>query len=222
VRTVMTAVLIAIVSATIIEAPIMAAPASAPSAPLGVVLQSENAHVGTDVTYSGATIYDGDRLQTPEKGTLRVQLGTGQLVLRQSTIADVHAFPNGFSAELGLGSVIVSSAEGQTFQLIANGATIRPANSQPTSGQITRISPKALILTSTRGVLQVTLGDEVRTVDPGSSYRMELESDDSGPGPLPQMPHPTARNRFLWIAIPAVAVVTGVVMWRALVSPAGP
>ncbi len=215
-----TAILIAALSLVLIEAPVMAAPASSPSAPLGVVVAAENANVGAGVTTGGATIYDGDRLQTPANSTLRVRLGSGQMVLRQNTIADVHAFPNGFSANLDNGTVVVSSAEGQTFQLIADGATVRPANSQATSGQISMISPTELILTGTRGTLQVTMGDEVETVEAGSSYRLEVESED--PGPNPQAPHPTARNHFLWIAIPVIAAVTGIVIWRAMTSPTTP
>jgi len=220
VRKLFTAVLIAALSVVLIEAPVMAAPASSPSAPLGVVVAAENANVGAGVTTSGATIYDGDRLQTPANSTLRVRLGSGQIVLRQNTVADVHSFPNGFSANLDAGTVAVSSAAGQTFQVIADGATVRPANAQPASGQISMISATELILTGTRGTLEVSMGDEVRTVEAGSSYRMEVQPED--PGPNPQAPHATARNRFLWIAIPVIAAVTGVVVWRALVSPTTP
>jgi hypothetical protein len=173
------------------------------------------------VTTSGATIYDGDHLQTPENSTLRVKLGSGQIVLRQNTMADVHSFPNGFSANLNAGSVIVSSAEGQTFQLFADGATIRPATPQATTGQISMINSNEMILTATRGTLEVVMGDEVKTLEAGNSYRMEVESED--PPAMPQQStRPTARNHFLWIAIPAVAAVTGVVIWRALVSPTAP
>jgi len=220
VRKLFTAVLIAALSVVLIEAPVMAAPASSPSAPLGVVVAAENANVGAGVTTSGATIYDGDRLQTPANSTLRVRLGSGQIVLRQNTVADVHSFPNGFSANLDAGTVAVSSAAGQTFQVIADGATVRPANAQPASGQISMISATELILTGTRGTLEVSMGDEVRTVEAGSSYRMEVQPED--PGPNPQAPHATARNRFLWIAIPVIAAVTAVVIWRALVSPTTP
>ena len=219
-RTLFTAILIATLSLVLIEAPVMAAPASSPSAPLGVVISAENASVGAGVTTSGATIYDGDRLETPANSTLRVRFGSGQMVLRQNSTADVHAFPNGFSANLAYGTVVVSSAAGQTFQLIADGATIRPANAQPASGQVSMISPTELVLTGTRGTLEVTMGDEVKTVEAGSSYRMEVESED--PGQNRQSPHPTARNRFLWIVIPVVAAVTGVVVWRALISPSNP
>ncbi len=215
------AVLIAILSLVLIEAPVMAAPASSPSAPLGVVVAAENANVGAGVTTSGATIYDGDRLQTPANSSLRVRFGTGQMVLRQNTIADVHSFPNGFSANLNTGTVVVSSTEGQTFQVLADGATIRPANAEATSGQVTMISPTELILTGTRGTLLVTMGDEVKTLEAGSSYRLEVETEED-PGPNPQAPHPTAKNHFLWIAIPVIAAVTGIVIWRALVSPTAP
>jgi len=222
VRTLFTAVLIATLSLVLIEAPVMAASSTPPSAPLGVVVSAENANVGAGVTTSGATIYDGDRLQTPANSTLRVRLGSGQMVLRQNTMADVYAFPNGFSANLDNGTVVVSSAAGQTFQVIADGATIRPANAQPTSGQVSMISATELILTSTRGTLEVSMGDEVKTLEAGSSYRLEVEPADPGPDPNPQSAHATARSRFLWIAIPVVAAVTGIVIWRALISPTVP
>jgi hypothetical protein len=146
------------------------------------------------------------------------------MVLRQNTTADVHSFPNGFSANLNEGTVVVSSPAGQTFQLIADGATIRPANAEATAGQISVVSPTVLILTGTRGTLEVTMGDEVKTVEAGSSYRLEVETEDAGPGPAGagQTPHPTARRRFLWFFIPAMGVVTGIIIWRALVSPTAP
>jgi hypothetical protein len=222
VRKLFIAVLIGTLCAVLIEAPVMAAPASSPVAPIGVVVAAENANVGAGVTTSGATIYDGDHLQTPPNSTLRVRLGTGQLVLRQNTTADVHSFPNGFSANLETGTVVVSSPAGQTFQLMADGATIRPANEEAASAQISMVTPKELILTGTHGTLLVSMGDEVKTLEAGSSYRLEVETEDPAPAPNPQAPHPTASNHFLWIVIPVVAAVTGIVIWRALVSPAAP
>jgi len=221
VRKYFSAILVATLTVVLIEAPVMAAPGTAPEAPLGVVLASENANVGAGVTTSGATIYDGDRLQTPANSTLRVKLGSGQIVLRQNSIADVHSFPNGFSANLDSGTVVVSSSAGQTFQLIADGATIRPLNAQPASGQVSMISSTELVLTGTRGTLQITMGDEVKTLEAGNSYRLDVEGEDP-PAANPQSPHPTARNHFLWIAIPAIAAVTAVVIWRAVVSPTAP
>ena len=218
VRIVLTAVLVAIMLTAL---PAMAAPPGAPSAPLGVVVLAENAHVGVDATYSGATIYDGDRLETPDGGNLRVRFGASQMYLRQSSAAAVHSLTNGFSAELGYGTIVVTSAEGQTFQVLADGATIRPANAQPTSVQITKISGTELVLTGNRGTALVSMGDEVKTLEAGNSYRLEVQPEESGPGPQPQFPSPTAVNRFLWVLIPAIGIATGVVIWRAVMSPSG-
>lgn len=212
--------LIAILGVMLLEMPVMAAPPGTPSAPLGIVLAAENAHAGVDATYSGATIYDGDRLVTQDDGTMRVRFGTGQMLLRQNTSAQVHSFTNGFSADLDAGTVSVSSAEGQTFQLLTDGATIRPATSQPTSAQIAKISPTEVVLTPTRGALLITMGDEVKTVEAGSSYKMEVESED--PAQKRQVPVAAARNHFIIIVIGAVAVATGLIIWRAFVSPTAP
>jgi len=214
------AFLIAILGFMLLEAPVMATPSSTPSAPLGIVLAAENAHAGVDATYSGATIYDGDRLVTLPDGTMRVRLGTGQIFLQQNTATKVHALANGFSADLDNGTVSVSSSEGQTFQLFADGATISPASTHPTSAQISKISSTEVILTSTRGALQITMGDEVKTVEAGSSYKMEVESEASDPQGRP--PVAAARNHFILIVIGAIGVATGLIIWRALVSPNAP
>src|SRR5579864_2602598 len=206
----------------LLEAPVMAAPPGTPSAPLGTVLAADNVHAGVDSTYSGATIYDGDHLVTQDIGTMRVRLGTGQMFLHQNTSTQVHAIPNGFSADLDAGTVSVSSLEGQTFQLLADGATIRPASTHPTSAQIAKISPTELILTPTCGALQITMGDEVKTVEAGGSYKMEVESEDADPQRAGRPPVAAARNHFIIIAIAALGIATGLVIWRALVSPSSP
>ncbi len=206
--------------ASVIAIPGHATPANPASAPLGVIVQADRAQVGADITSGGATIYDGDRLETQETGTLRARMGGSQIYLRQSSAADVHGLPNGFSANLVYGTVVLSSLEGQTFQLLANGATIRPSGNHSTVAQVTYVNPTALLLTSERGTIEITMGDEVKTVEAGSSYRMETQPDDSGPGPQGG-PYHTAKNHFVLIAIIAAAAATGIVAWRALMSPSG-
>jgi hypothetical protein len=222
VRTLLKTSLVIILGAAMVGAPVMAAPANPASAPLGVVLQADRAQLGADRTSGGATIYDGDRLQTEAEGTLRATVGGPQLYLRNSSSAQVHVLRNGFSADLTAGTVVVSSTEGQTFQLLADGAVIRPVGTQPVVAQVTRISANELRLTSNRGALEVTMGDEVKTVEAGASYRMEVAADTSDPGPQGNGPYHTARNHFIWIAIIGVSAAAGIGVWRALVSPSAP
>ena len=224
-RTFLCSTLITVLSVTLVEIPTLAKTANPASAPLGWVLQAERANVGADITSGGATIYDGDRLETQGDGTLRARLGGSQMYLRPRTLAEVHGLSNGFSANLLHGTVIVSSPEGQTFQLLANGATIRPRGTQATIARVTWVNANELLLTSDLGAIQVSLdGDDVKTIEAGNSYRMEVQLEGSGPQDTGGHGAPThgGRNRAIFFWITAAAVATGIVAWRALVSPCGP
>jgi hypothetical protein len=221
VRTLLKSGLAVILATALCAVPGIAAPASSSSAPLGMVLQADRAQVGANVSSSGATIYEGDRLETDGDGTLRARLGGPQIYLRPNTAAEVHGLSNGFSASLMYGTVAVSSGKGQAFELLANGAKIRPAGDQATVAQVSWINAKELLLTSNHGAIEVSMGDEVSTVEAGNSYRMVIESADSGPQQA-GAPHRTGRNRFAIILIAAVSVGTAIGVWRALVSPSAP
>ena len=214
---------VVLLSSALVGMPALASPANPASVPLGVVLQADNTKVGADITAGGATIYDGDRLQTQD-GTLRARLGGPQMYLHPGTVAQVHGLPNGFSADLEAGTVVISSTEKQTFQLLADGVTIRPAGAQETIAQVTKVNANELLLTSTRGALEVRTDDEVRTIEAGSSYRMEVDSEDSGSGRQGAAgPIPTGhRHRLVfYLILSAVPIVSGILIWRALLSPSG-
>jgi hypothetical protein len=218
VRSLLKSCLLTIVSIMLIGIPIMAMPANPPSAPLGSVMQADRAHQGVDLASGGATIYDGDRLETQDDGTLRARLGKSQLYMQQSTIAEVHGLSNGYSANLLHGTVIASSPEGQTFQLLANGATVRPATAHATVARVTWVNANELLLTSNLGAIQVTYEGDVKTIEPGSSVRMEIKTDESaGPGPQGAPTH-GGRNRAVYFVIAAAGVATGIGIWRVLVS----
>jgi hypothetical protein len=181
-------------------------------------MQADRAHQGVDLASGGATIYDGDRLETQDDGTLRARLGKSQLYMQQSTIAEVHGLSNGYSANLLHGTVIASSPEGQTFQLLANGATVRPATAHATVARVTWVNANELLLTSNLGAIQVTYEGDVKTIEPGSSVRMEIKTDESaGPGPQGAPTH-GGRNRAVYFVIAAAGVATGIGIWRVLVS----
>ena len=199
-------------------------PAGPPSAPLGVVESADNPHAGVDRMYAGATIYDGDHLATQDESTMRLRLASGRLLLLKDSAVTVHSIPNGFSADLDNGTVSASSPEGQTFQLLVNGITIRPATSQATSLQIAKVSPTEATLISTRGNLLVSLEGEVKTVSAGNSYRLEVETEEAAGNPQGRPPIAAGRNRHVLgiVIIGAIAGVTAYAIWRAVESPSSP
>ncbi len=221
--------LVVALGVALIGIPAMAIPPNPASAPLGVVLQADGAQVGADITSGGATIYDGDRLETDRQGTLRVRLGGPQMYLHPGTAADVHFLSKGFSANLMHGTVVISSAAGDAFELLADGATIRPLGTQPTIAQVTWVDADELLLTSNRGAIEVSIDGEVKTIEAGNSYRMEIQTDDSGSQdkgnqgsgqPPVHTGHRRRRAIFLWIA--TLSTLTSVGIWRATVSPDAP
>jgi hypothetical protein len=60
-------------------------------------------------------------------------------------------------------------------------------------------------------------------VEPGHSYRMEVEPEPAPADPAaPQGgPYHTAHNGFIWVVIVGVSAATAIGIWRALVSPNG-
>jgi hypothetical protein len=217
--------LVILLSVALIGIPAMAMPANPASAPLGMVLQAERARGGADLISGGETIYEGDRLETQDDGTLRARLSRSQMYLRPGTATEVHGLPNGFSASLMHGTVVASSPEGQTFRLLANGVTIHPAGTQATVAEVTWVSPTELVLTSNRGAIEVSLGDEVKTIEAGSSYRMEIGPEDAAPqgsNSSTRTVHSGRRRRLaFFLLFGSIGGVTAYGIWRVLESPDG-
>jgi len=184
----------------------MAAPATGA---MGVVLHADRAMVGNSKAINGATVFQGDRIATDPAGQLRVRFGTSQAHLFASSSAVVGQLAGGFNADLTRGSVILSAADGETFSLTANGAVVRPGALQATVAQVTRVSPRELLLSSRMGALEVTFDGEVTTLVEGSSYRMLIDPADAQ-GPQTSRPAGRTRRRAIFILVGAAGAATGI------------
>jgi hypothetical protein len=192
------------------------------AAPIGTILQATRSTGEIDTKYEGATIFDGDTLTTSDVSVLRIQFGGPQMLMRPNSVTEVHGI-SGFSAKLIAGTIVISAKGGRRFQVIADGTTIQPLGESMTTAQITLLSPTELLVTSQRGSLAVSLGSEVKTVEPGNSYRVEIHSDPEPNSPEPQSrPLAPGKSHFNMIPVVAVPIVTGIIAWRALVSPPKP
>lgn len=206
-------------------APPAAAAANAPA--LGVVLQATRANIGNGAAVVGSTVFDGDLLQTEKEGQLRVRFGSSQAALVAGGAAVVHQSADGFAANLTRGEVVLSSGQGQGFNLVADGATIEPSTSAPTVAQVTWVSPKELLVMSRKGTLRVSMGDETQTIADGASYRMLIDpvataASSPAPGPTPDGTLSSGKNRFILILIVAAVVGIAVGTIVALESPPKP
>lgn len=220
----------------VVSTNVKAMPKSLASASIGIVMEISHGRIGLGTAPEGTAIYDGDLLETQSDMTLQARVHRSQILLQSSSSVEIRRLSNGFSADLLHGTLAVSSAEGETFQVRADEAIISPIGIGPTAAQITRVSANAILLGSSRGRIEVSIEGEVTKLDPGTFYRMEIQPGESGPQDNPKPgtehgdsgdhgphgPHATTRNRAIFIIVPALGAVTGVVIWRALVSPTTP
>ncbi len=186
---------------------------AAPSASMGVVLQEDHASLGSVPITNGSAIFDGDNLLTEGSGYLRARLGQSQIYMLPGSSILVHRISNGFSASMGSGTIVLSSAAGERFQVLANGAMIQPAADKPTLAQVTYISENELLVSSRHGDLLVSMGDESQTVKDGTSYRMMI---NPGNGPGPQGNITSGKNKFYLVLIVLAAAGAGVATYLAL------
>ena len=224
--TVTSRIIAPLLSYTLLITPVWAVPSSS----LGTVVYADRAHVGAAQTSVGATVFSGDRLSTEQSGSVQVRAGAARLLLSGASIATLsqeHANP---AATLTLGSATFSTANSNAFALHVASAVIRPSTNQPTIGQVTVVSPKELIVKSTRGSLSIVVEDDLREIPEGSAYRIVLDpnaADSQGPRGTGTKgyggsPMKAAKSRFVWFAVAATAVVTVFAFQEVFESAARP
>lgn len=217
-RTLFKSLLIAVLIASLVEAPVFAAPSRA----LGMVLQADRARISSGDAASGATIFDGDTLSTNSRGGLRARLGETQLYLTGNSLATVREAPGGVSATLERGTAVFSSSSPEAFELRASEARVRARSAKPTYAQVTLVGPYELVLTSQRGELEVKIGDEVHAVPEATSYRVYIESAAPSPPGGGGFPVATARSYWVLLALLMIAGGTTYLIWSAVQSPSKP
>jgi hypothetical protein len=218
----------AFLSLILIVSPLWAAPSSS----LGTIVYADHAHMGAGAASVGTTVFGGDRLTTEQSGSVQVRAGAARLLLSSASSATFALEEAAPAATLTLGSAIFSTANSKAFTLHVASAVIRPNTDEPTIGQVTVLSPKEIVVRSTRGSLSVAVADDVRVIPEGSAYRIVLDSPDAPPpaqGPRGAgtkgyggPPVKAAKSKFIWYAIGVTAVVTFLAVQEALESPDRP
>src|ERR1700684_2269871 len=106
-------------------------------APVGVVLQSTNARLNTIDAAIGTTIFDGDRMETQEKGALSLRSGEVQLVLSEQTTVWMNHENSILAPTLHRGTVTFRAENGTGVEIRADDIRVRPNSPVLTVGQVT-------------------------------------------------------------------------------------
>lgn len=227
-----------VVAAILVVAIAIAPGWSATGPAFGTVVAADGANVGGGNLSAGATVFGGDRLFTTGTGSVQLRAGAARLLLSSDSAAVLSKDEISPAANLTRGTAIFSTATSKAFVMHVGSMVIRPGTDNPTVAQITVVGPKQLMVRSTRGSVSVAVDDDVRVIPEGMAYRIvldptdaELAAADAAADQDPQgvgssrrsgRPRRAGRNRFIWFAIGAAAIITYFALSEAMESPDRP
>lgn len=173
---------------------------------VATVTNSQAASVRGISLAEGTNIYDGDTVQTGEKGDAWLTLPGGAGILlggdTQVQVSKEISTPNAPNAPIDFdvseGTVKFRSTAQTMVQGLLYDATIRPVNSPSASGYVYFTSPTSAIIGSENGDLLVTTGHDgaTRLIPSGSAIAVNMvPSDQSQDQSQKQNQNRSARRR---------------------------
>ncbi len=154
--------------------------------PLGMVVQAQDAQIGTAVVAVGTTVFPGDTVETQMSGTLRLKVGGSQVYLLASSAATLSQHADMVHALVKAGTVGFSSNGTDQVGLEIPEGIVSAANGQPAYGQVTILGPREVIISAYRGTLVLDNEGELHAIPAGKSYRVTMDLDPAAPAAQPQ------------------------------------
>jgi hypothetical protein len=151
------------------------------AAPLGIVIQTQDAHLSNANAQIGATVYAGDAITTEQDGTIRLRVGSGQLYLAPSSSASLTQNSKIAHISLSRGTAGFVSVTASQLELETPVGLVRPANGQRAQGQVTVTGPNQMTVSAYSGALSVERDGESRIVEAGKSYNVTFDPNTASP-----------------------------------------
>jgi hypothetical protein len=224
--------LVAVLIGTLISLPAFASPA----APLGMVIEAQDARLGQAQAAGGATVFTGDKIETGAKGTIRVRFNPGQVYLLSSTKATIVGGQSGVTTTLSHGTAGFTTTGDAPIELHAETAVVRPTSAATTHAQVTIVSAKELIVSNFHGPLEVEVAGDKFAIPENTAYRVILQSsqdpnsgqtttdqDQGGSGGSTSVKYVKKSHALLvLIGAAGAGVAVGYGIYRLTMSPSTP
>jgi len=151
--------------------------------PLGLVIQAQEAQIGTAALAIGTTVYPGDTVETETGGTLRLKVGGSQIYLLASSAATLSQKSDMVHALVSRGTVGFSSNGTDRFALEIPEGIVSAANGEPAYGQVTIIGPREVVIAAYQGTLVLDNEGELHSIPAGKSYRVTMDLEPAATAP---------------------------------------
>ena len=189
------------------------------TAPAGIVQQSANARLNTTDATIGTTIFDGDRMETQEKGALSLRSGQVQLTLSESSTVWMNHENLVLTPTLQRGTVIFRAENGTGVEIKADDVRVRPHSPVLTVGEVTLQDCDVLVTARTQD-LEVSAGKETKILEEGKTYRV-VRKGACGAA-LNQPALAVGQSRFFLLPSAIVGVIAIWTIHKGLESPDRP
>jgi hypothetical protein len=187
--------------------------------PAGIVLQSASARLNTTDATVGTTIFDGDRMETQEKGALSLRSGQVQLTLSEQSTVWMNHENLILTPTLQRGTVTFRAENGTGVEIRADDVRVRPHSQLLTVGEVTLQECDVLVTARTQA-LEVTAGKETKILEEGKTYRVVRKGAcGAAQNHVPLSP---INGRFFLLPIAIAAPITIWAVHEALESPDRP
>ncbi len=211
-RSIARSCLIAFLIAGLLNLPVLAA---ASESPVGTIIQSVSARLGTADAAIGTTVYPGDSLWTETGGTARLRVGSAQLYLLSASAATLARNSGTVQVTVTRGTVGFSTPASERLELLIPEGILRSADGQPAYGQVTLVGPNQVVISAYTGSLVLDNAGEIHNFGAGTSSRVTMLIDDAaqqpeGAGTEPQIKFvPQKRRHLIFAAILLTALGVG-------------
>jgi hypothetical protein len=187
---------------------------------LGVVSQTNLAHIDSSTAVMGADIYSCDALDTDQGGAMRVQIGPSQIYLSSASAAALEDDGSEIQVVTGSGTVGFSEPVAGNISIRTPAGIIRAAGGAAVAGEVTFKGPRELVISAMRGDLTLDNGGELRTIPEGKSADVTFDDslsqschDESAADQTHQRPY--VRHKIGFYIILGVGVgVPSLLLWR--------
>ena len=160
----------------------------AASRPLAVITAADKAHLSNADAQTGSTVYAGDSLATEATGSLRLQVGSGQLFLAPSTAATFADSASMARLSLTHGTTGFASITPGQLEIETPIATVRPVGGQKVQAQIAITGANQMTVSTFTGSVVVERDGMSRTINAGQAFAVAFDpasaepQDDHGGG----------------------------------------
>lgn len=180
-------------------------PALAASRPVGVVVAASRARLSGADASAGANLFPGDYLDTGADGSLRLQVGAGQVYLLASSAAVFVQEDKRTVANLQRGTVGFSTPSPETLAVQTPLGIVHGVEGQRAFGQVLLVNPRKIQVTAYAGTLVVEGSDGHRQlINQGESYEGALPDSAGGGSPVG-----AGGTGIQWGRVAGVAVLLG-------------